>query len=42
MLDVKNIYAVLCVSWLALQPLIVLKLFYIVCNKLLILFNPKS
>ena len=29
MLDVKNIFAVLCVSLLALQPLINLKLFYI-------------
>ena len=29
MLDVKNIFAVLCVSLLALQPLINLELFYI-------------
>ena len=29
MLDVKNIFAVLCVSLLALQPLINLKFFYI-------------
>ena len=29
MLDVKNIFAVLCVSLLALQPLMNLKFFYI-------------